>query len=318
MKTTTLPLLIVLILSSLTMPASAQTGSMTFITLGTASGPDAVPDRAQPANALVVGDALYLVDAGDGAGAQLAKAGYRLPNVNGVFLSHLHFDHTGGMLAVLGLRLQLDATAPLQIFGPPGTQAFIDGLLAAMEPARGAAFGVPGRTWQHHLTVRELRAGDTVMLADLMVNVAENSHYQSPQYRAAEGEVSLSYRFASADRTIVFTGDTGPSEAVTALAQDADLLVSEMMDIPQALANVKRINPGMPAPVLEGLEIHFRAHHVTPEQVAQMAAQARVGAVFVTHFGPGISTPEQAAAYATTMAASYDGPVSFANDLDRY
>lgn len=315
MKTTILLLLILLCLPALT---GAQTDTMTFITLGTASGPDAVPERAQPANALVAGEALYLVDAGDGAGAQLAKAGYRLPDVNGVFLSHLHFDHTGGMLAILGLRLQLDTTDTLQIFGPPGTQAFIDGLLAAMEPARVAAFGVPGRTWAHRVDVRELRAGDSVMLDDLTVTVAENSHYQSPQYGAADGEVSLSFRFETGNRSIVYTGDTGPSEAVTALAEGADLFVSEMMDIPLALANVKRINPGMPEAVLTGLEIHFRAHHVTPEQVAAMAAEAHVGAVVVTHFGPGITSPAQAADYADTMAATYNGPVTFANDLDRY
>ena len=40
----------------------------------------------------------------------------------------------------------------------------------------------------------------------------------------AEG-VSLSYRFDLADRSIVYTGDTGPSKAVVALAQGADLLV---------------------------------------------------------------------------------------------
>jgi len=296
----------------------AQAPGMQFITLGTASGPDAVPDRAQPANALVVGDAVYLVDAGDGAGAQLAKAGYRLPDVKALLISHLHFDHTGGVLAVLGLRLQLDVADTLLILGPPGTRTFIDGLVAGMIPAQQAAFGVPGRTWQHRLEVRELRAGDTVNLGDVTVSVAENSHFQSPEYNGSPGSVSLSYRFDGPGRSIVYTGDTGPSEAVTALARGADLFVSEMMDIPLALANVRRINPGMPQRVLTGLEIHFRAHHVTPEQVAGMAAEAGVGRVVVTHFGPGIGSPEQAAGYAEVMADTYDGPVTFANDLDRF
>ena len=296
----------------------AQAQSMTFITLGTASGPDAIPDRAQPANALVVGDAVYLVDAGDGAGAQLAKAGYRLPDVRALLLSHLHFDHTGGVLAILGLRLQLDVAEPLLIFGPPGTKTFIDGLLAGMDPARQAAFGVPGRSWQHHLEIRELRDGDTVSLDQVMVAVAENSHYLSPEYDASAGSVSLSYRFNHPDRSIVYTGDTGPSQAVTELARDADLFVSEMMDIPLALSNVKRINPGMPEAALSGLETHFRAHHVTPEQVATMAAEAGVKQVVVTHFGPGITSEEEVKSYSDFMAGIYEGPVTFARDLDRF
>jgi ribonuclease BN (tRNA processing enzyme) len=291
---------------------------MTFITLGTASGPDEVAEQSQPANALVIGNDVYLVDSGDGAGAQLAKAGYRLPAVKGLFLSHLHFDHTGGVLAILGLRMQLDITEPLRIYGPPGTQAFIDGLVTAMEPARKAAFGVPGRVWQNHLAVRELRAGDRVNLGSVVVTMAENTHYQSPEYNAAPGSVSLSYRFDGPDRAIVFTGDTGPSEAVTALAKNADLLVSEMMDIELALANIRRLNPGMPDPALQGLETHFRAHHISPEQVAAMANGAGVGAVVVTHFGPGITSAEQARQYQAVMKYTYSGPVTFANDLDRF
>jgi len=316
---TLLPLIALFIsLLLLTGTSIAQSPAMTFITLGTASGPDAVPDRAQPANALVVGTNVYLVDAGDGAGAQLAKAGFRLPGVKGLFLSHLHFDHTGGVLAVLGLRMQLDTTDPLLILGPPGTQDFIDGLVAGMLPAQQAAFGVPGRTWQHRLDVRELRDGDQVNLDGVILSVAENTHYQSPQYDASPGSVSLSFRFDGSDRSIVYTGDTGPSEAVTELARNADLLVSEMMDIPLALANIRQINPGMPEAVMTGLEIHFRAHHLTPEQVATMATEAGVREVVVTHFGPGISSTAQAQAYTEMMATHYSGPVHFANDLDTF
>jgi len=314
-RSTLLPLLLLVTAASV---IQAQPEEIVFMTLGTASGPDAVPDRAQPSNLLISEDGIYVVDAGDGAGAQLAKAGYRLPDVKGLFISHLHFDHTGGVLAVLGLRMQLDETNALLIVGPPGTQDFIDGLMAGMETARIAAFGVPGRTWQHRLEVREIRDGDTMTLPGINVTAAENTHYQSPQYDASPGSVSLSYRFDSAGRSIVFTGDTGPSTAVTELATGADLLVSEMMDIPLALANIQHINPGMPEAVLQGLEIHFRSHHITPRQVAEMAATAGVSEVVITHFGPGITSPDQAQGYTETMAETYSGPVTFANDLDRF
>jgi len=69
---------------------------------------------------------------------------------------------------------------------------------------------------------------------------------------------------------------------------------------------------------MTGLEIHFRAHHVTPEQVALMAADAGVGEVVVTHFGPGITSTAQAQAYVESMATIYSGPVQFANDLDNF
>jgi glyoxylase-like metal-dependent hydrolase (beta-lactamase superfamily II) len=98
-----------------------------FIILGTASGPNSESDRAQPANALLAGGQLYLVDAGDGAVAQMAKAGLRIGGVRGVFLSHLHFDHIGGMLAVIGLRAQLGTPARRLSTGHPGRRSWWTG-----------------------------------------------------------------------------------------------------------------------------------------------------------------------------------------------
>jgi ribonuclease BN (tRNA processing enzyme) len=151
-----------------------------FIVLGTASGPNSEAARAQPANALLVQGQVYLVDAGDGAVAQLAKAGLRLPAVRAVFLSHLHFDHTGGMLAVIGLRMQLEVPGTLRVFGPQGTRELVDGLLAASRPAMRAGYGIPGQGWSADIEVVELADGDSVSLTGFDVTVAEHSHLGMP------------------------------------------------------------------------------------------------------------------------------------------
>src|SRR4030095_11309808 len=117
-----------LALAGVTMSYQGPARASEFIILGTARGPNSEAARAQPANALMVGGQLYLIDAGDGAVAQLAKANLRLPAVHAVFLSHLHFDHTAGMLAVVGLRMQLETRGTLRVYGPAGTRAFIEGL----------------------------------------------------------------------------------------------------------------------------------------------------------------------------------------------
>lgn len=290
-----------------------------FITLGTAGGPESNAMRVQPANALVIGNNTWLVDAGDGAVTQLNRAGLRLAQVQGVLLSHLHFDHTGGMLAVLGLRAQMSINRPLIIYGPPGTAIFIDGLLAAMTPALQSGFGLPGQAWEAYPVVHEIRNDAVFEIDGVRVTTVENSHYlpgADPENQ--QGSVSLSYRFDTSERSIVYTGDTGPSDALTALAENADLLVIEMMDGPVVLGNIRRVNPGLNESILTGLERHFSLHHLTPEQVASLAAAASVKSVVVTHFMPGANSPEQAAHYRARMQPHYKGEIIFANDNDRY
>src|SRR5690606_21667302 len=101
--------------------------------------------RAQPANLLVEGDQGILIDVGDGAAQQLGKIGVPLENVQTLFISHLHFDHTGGLFALLARRFQTLVPGKLTIYGPPGTQATVDGLIAAMAPAVTAQSNIRAR-----------------------------------------------------------------------------------------------------------------------------------------------------------------------------
>ena len=316
-----------LFISLLTLPQlalSAETGGEPatknqFITLGTAGGPEAELDRAQPANALIVGTDVYLVDAGDGAAGQLKKAGFRVPQVKALFISHNHFDHTGGVLALLGLRMQLNAFNPLTVYGPPGTAQFINGLLTGMEQSRQAAYGMPGVSWVSNIDIIELEHGSVIELEGLTVTTAENSHFVIPDESSAKEKAkSLSFRFDLEDRSIVFTGDTGPSDAVIELATGADILISEMMDIPAVLETVKQTNPNMPAQQLAGIEWHFRAHHVLPIQVGEMAKAAGVSKVIITHMAPNVSSKELADRYTAEISENFSGKIVIAKDLDNF
>jgi len=64
--------------------------------------------------------------------------------------------------------------------------------------------------------------------SNLKVTAVENTHFHFPPGSPGYGKYkSCAYRFDAADRSAVFTGDTGPSDAIAELARGADLLVSE-------------------------------------------------------------------------------------------
>ncbi len=305
------------------MPAAAApcaTPAQGFITLGTMGGP--VPDtsRSQPANALVNGGKVYLVDAGDGTVGQLARAGIALPRVEAVFLSHLHPDHTAGLNAVLALRNQTTVKDRLTVYGPPGTQALVAGIVASMQPAAAAGYGVPGQSWAppaDGVTVVELVGGADVTIGTMRLRTVQNSHYDfAPGSAEDKAYKSLSFRFDLPARSIVYTGDTGPSPAVERFAAGADLLVTEMIDIDMTLARVARNAPDMPAATRQQMVQHLTTHHLTPSDVGSLAARAGAKSLVVTHFAGGTGGPDRLAMLLAAVRGAYKGPVTLANDLD--
>jgi ribonuclease BN (tRNA processing enzyme) len=314
------PLVAVLALSGTRV---AATDRDTFITLGTHGGP--VPDakRFEPANALVVDGAVYLVEAGDGAADQLARAGLSLQALKAVFISHLHFDHTGGLFAVLGLRHQTGASGKLKIYGPPGIKETVNGLLAAIRPGAVSGYGIPGEEIippENTVQVIEIRDGAQLSLDGFTVTAAENTHYSFPPGSDMDKRFdSLSFRFNLPDRSIVYTGDTGPSDAVTALAKGADILVSELID-GQLASSMVPPTEGTDADKkrFQVMKQHLGTHHVTPEQVGKMASEAKVGRVVITHLVPSRRPGVATESYVAEIRQWYSGAVEIADDLNRY
>lgn len=287
-----------------------------FITLGTHGGPVSDRNRSQPSNALVVGQAVYLVDAGDGTVQQLARAGYSLAAVRGVFISHIHIDHTGGLFAVLGLRHQMGVASKLTVYGPPGIKAMVEGLIAAIEPEARSGYGVPGEDYvapEGTIEAVELPDGAKLDINGFKVTAVENTHYSfAAGSDMARRFGSLSLRFDMPDRSIVYTGDTGPSEAVEKLASGADLLFAELID-PKFIAT-------FPTTQKRSREMHehLTDHHINPDQVGQMAAKAKVKRVVVTHLVAGRNPDVDTAPYVAGVKKWFSGPVEIADDLDRY
>ena len=304
-------------------PALAATTcpALRWTTLGTAGGPVPTAERSEPANLLTIGDRRMLVDTGDGTVDQLARIGLDLGAIDTVFISHNHLDHTGGLGAVIGLRWMNQFPGVLTVYGPVGTRAVVEGIVASLATPGSIGFGLgtPPPRPADSVRVIELAGGQALDLGQgVSVKTAANSHFDHDGKPDA-ANVSLSYRFALDTRSITYTGDTGPSAAVTALAKGSDMFVTEIIALDALLGEIRQRRKDASPEMLAGMERHLSTHHLKPEAIGEIAADASVGRVVLTHFAvPPGPLPQFEPAIRSRIAARYAGPVDLARDLQSF
>lgn len=301
--------------------AAPSCPALRWVTLGTAGGPIPTAERAEPANLLIAGDSAILVDSGDGAVGQMARAGFSQQSISAVFVSHHHMDHTGGLPALIGLRWMNNIPGKLRVYGPPGTREIVEGALKSMQPQARVGFGLGTASTPPEASVEviELTDGSRVELGKVTVTAAANSHFDHPGAKSADDPVSLSYRFALGGRSITYTGDTGPSDAVTRLAQQTDMLVSEVIALEPIIASIRANRPDMNEALFGQMRRHLSTHHITATDIGLMAAQAGAGRVVLTHFAaPPGPIARFAKGFRADIAKNYAGPVAIAQDLSSF
>lgn len=301
----------------------ATRGGTELILLGTQGGPIIRKFRSQPANLLVVNGRPYLVDAGEGVIRQLQKTGFQPTDLRAVFLTHLHLDHVAGLAPLIGFSWLFDNKGLINVYGPPGTTNLVSAATKYMaEPVSLFAAQNPGsRTVFDIAKVKEVDAGGpTVIYQDDLIKVTAvaNTHYDTMKRNPFPYPLrSYAYRIDTPDRSITFTGDTGPSDAVAALAKGSDILVSEIIDLDEVLnaaAATYHRSPEQMRPVID----HLSREHLTPMEVGKLASRAQVKMVVLTHLALGEDGEPSYQHYVNGVRKEYSGPVVVGEDLAHY
>lgn len=289
-----------LLMASTAGVAPGQAVTTRVVLLGTGT-PNADPDRSGPAVAIVVNGAAYLVDCGPGIVRRAEQARRNgvpelaMENLRRVFLTHLHHDHTAGLPDLLLTPWTLGRTAPLEVIGPPGTAAMVDHVAAAwgqdirirrdgLEPANASGWRALAQD-----------VGPGVVYRDSNVTVTA--------FRVAHGSwpTAFGYRFVTADRTIVVSGDTRATDAIVDQCRSCDILVHEVF----AQAGWERL----PA---DWQRYHASFHTAAPD-LGRLAARAQPRLLVLYHQLPWTATPER---IVEEIREHFTGQVVYGGDLD--
>jgi ribonuclease BN (tRNA processing enzyme) len=245
-----------------------------LILLGTGGGPR--PRRANSASAqvVIVNDVAYVVDCGDGVARQLVLAGVSLTTLRHIFVTHHHSDHNADYGNLFWLAWAAGLRTRVDTWGPPPlarmTRLFLEMNAYDIDTRIADEGRVPLATLIHP---HEIRQGGLVMQdAQVKVTAALVNH---PPVVPAFG-----YRFDAADRSIVISGDTTPSDALIALAKGADVLVHDALYVPGVDRLVAKV-PNAP-----DLRRSILSHHTSAEDAGRVAQAAGVKTLVLSHLVP--------------------------------
>ena len=276
-----------------------------LILLGTGGGPKIWAARSQPSSALVLGENIYIVDAGDGVTNQLALSGLNPLSIKAVFITHNHSDHVAGFGNLLLRSWQSGHNGPIKCFGPSPLVHMAKSYRAYMN-------------WDIQLRIRDEGRPDLGSVIDVNELSRINPFFTDEEVTVSyikvphgAAEPSYAYRFDFSSKSIVFSGDTSRSEALAQFAKGADILVHEVLNRDGVDAIVRRTYPGN-----ESFRKHILESHTSMHEVGEIATKAGVGILVLNHFVPTGSTElDKPEVWIEGVSQTYKGSIIVGKDL---
>lgn len=286
---------ILLLLAGL-FPVAVQSQSIKVTLLGTGS-PTPAMNRFGPSTLVEVGKQKFLFDAGRGALQRLGQTKVQWRDVQGIFLTHLHSDHTVGIpdLWLIGSFVPPGRQSPLRVWGPAGTKQMMAQLKQAFD------YDLQFRQLDDRLSPE----GVAVLAEDISEGVVyENGGVKITVFEVDHKPVkpAFGYRIDHAGRSVVLSGDTSVSENLIRHAQSVDLLVHEVVS-PMALRRAGA-PPGRITQILD--------QHVTPEQAGEVFSKTKPRLAVFSHIIPPNATESD---LITPTRTTYSGPLEIGEDL---
>ena len=214
-------------------------------------------DRSSASQVIEVGGKPLLFDCGPGTGMSLMKAGINLTAIDRIFLTHLHMDHSLEAPSLIFESYLMGKNGKFDLYGPAGTAHFWRLLTMHVYPY---APEIVRRIRKDgfRVTPHEAARGLVCRAKKYRVFSAQTEH----------GIPCIAFRIESGNDAVVISGDTRPSQSVIRLAKGADLLIHEC-SFPDDMIEFARIT-----------------HHSVPSEVGEVANQAGVKKLVLTHLFP--------------------------------
>ena len=286
---------------------------MLKITLPGTGGTLPLPGRALACCCVTLAGRSLLLDCGEGTQAELQRCGISAYRLQGVLLTHGHGDHILGLPGLLQTLGGLGRTEPLAVYGPAELQPLAEPMMALAGPlpfpvtwhSADAPFTLAG------LQITPIPLRHRIPCCGYRLDLPRAGKFDPARAKAAgiplpywkllqQGQSAGGFApeqvLGPARRglRVVYATDTSPCAALREAARGADLLCMDATYADDA---------DLPKARLYG--------HSTCRQAGELAAEAGVRRLWLTHYSAAVTDPAAGLAQARlafpAAEAGYDG-----------
>jgi ribonuclease BN (tRNA processing enzyme) len=157
----------------------------------------------------------FIVDSGDGTLRDLVSLKINFQKIKAIFLTHGHYDHIGGLYALLGHFRVIERKEKIDIYFPQGCKEAEQVILAFKKSYNDIAF---------QIKIHKIKGGDEIKIKDLKIKIFQMRHYAAVGVnRILHPDVAVGYRFIYKGESVAISGDTGICLGLIELVQGADV-----------------------------------------------------------------------------------------------
>ncbi|MFC1553908.1 MBL fold metallo-hydrolase [candidate division KSB1 bacterium] len=211
------------------------------------------PERGCSGYLVEIRDKKIVLDTGSGVLRQLSKIGVLADNIDFIFYSHLHVDHTADLIPILFVRNNSpNMLNNLTIIGPPGFKDFLDNL--------SKIYGKYIEPDNYNLKVIEI-SGNLADFKDFRVTFLKMDH----------SDASYGIRIEeNSGRVLSYSGDTDLCDNLVELCRDSNLSILECTS-----SNNNKIKG-----------------HLTPDDISKVAKKSGSEQILLSHISKDVSDEE--------------------------
>ena len=275
------------------------------------------PDRSPPCTLVVAGEKKFLFDVG--SSANVGGMGFNMGDLDGVFLTHFHSDHIGGLgEAMLQRWIAGEHDHPLPVYGPNGVAHVVDGFNEAYgldsiyrTAHHGEEIAPPAASGGTAITFNVIQNELLSVYATDEVTIGAFNVTHDPVYPA------VGYKITYKGRSVVISGDTALSDNLFVHARGVDLLIHEAMSM-ELVEMAEKGAAEAGNKTLEKIFFDIRDYHTDPEDIAKRAEEANVGFLAFNHIVPALPLPGLESIFLGDSAGYFAGPIHVGKDGDYF